>query len=101
MTYDQLKAELRPNPTVVLFYGSACAPCDRLKPKLRAVCEREGVALETYNSVMELPAIRELGLRSVPAVVVVSNGAATLAFTGDLPEEQIRAKLIQANWMKD
>lgn len=93
MTFDQLKLADFKFPTVALFYGAACAPCERLKPKLRRVCEKLGVRLEEFNSANEMDAVRALGLRSVPAVVVVHRGVAKLAFTGDQVESAIWDKL--------
>lgn len=82
MTFDQLLQADLPRPVVALFYGAACAPCERLKPVLREVCRGIGVQLEEFNSAGEMEAVRKLGIRSVPAVFVVYRGEAKLAFLG-------------------
>jgi len=101
MTFDELLATDYKNPTVAIFYGLNCPPCERLKPKLKAICSAAGVRLETFNSAAELPAIRNLGLRSVPAVVAVLGGKTTVCFTGDLPEQEILQRLRAAGVRHD
>jgi thioredoxin-like negative regulator of GroEL len=93
MTFDQLLQADYKFPTVAIFYGHACAPCERLKPVLREVCRDAGVRLEEFNSANEMDAIRSLGLRTVPGVYVVHKGVAKLAFTGFLPHVAVRQKL--------
>jgi len=92
MTFDELIKSNPSKPVVALFYGAACAPCERLKPVLRAVCKSAGVELQEFNSANELPAIKALGLRSVPSVVLVAHGEARLLFTGALDAETVRSK---------
>lgn len=95
MTFDELRCADYKHPTVALFYGLACAPCERLKPRLREVCKDMGVRLEEYNTATELPAVREMGMRTVPTVVVVHRGGAVLsAFSGNEPN--IKEKLLAA-----
>ena len=90
MTFDDLTLEIHAKPVVALFYGSACAPCERLKPKIRALCKEKGVLLEEFNSSGEMDWIRKLGIRSVPAVVVVTDRIAKVVFTGEVPNLQAR-----------
>lgn len=97
MNFNDLLTAGYKNPTVALFYGTYCAPCERLKPKLREVCQELGVRLESFNSSAEMPALRALGIRSVPAIVVVHKGVAKLAFTGDLDHQKIRFSLQSAD----
>lgn len=95
MTFDELLHAGHDTPTVALFYGASCAPCERLKPKLKSVCENNNLRLETFNSASELPVLRRLGIRSVPAVVVVQEGLPHIAFSGDLAESEIAKRLKQ------
>lgn len=95
MTFDQLCAANYRFPTVALFYGSACAPCEHLKPKLREVCKKMSARLEEFNSAFEMDAIRKLGFRTVPAVVVVMpDGTVRHAFMGN--QDDIQALLLAA-----
>jgi thioredoxin-like negative regulator of GroEL len=90
-TFDQLMHQT--GTSVVLFYGSGCAPCERLKPKLRTMCAQLKITLAEFNSASEMEAIRALGLRSVPAVVVISAGVARVAFMGDLSTNEMAARM--------
>jgi thioredoxin-like negative regulator of GroEL len=96
MTFDELLRAEHAHPVVALFYGTNCAPCNALKPKLREVCKQTGTPLEEFNSAAELPMVRMLGLRSVPAVVTVHRGEWFIAFTGDKPAGEIAGLLEQA-----
>lgn len=82
MTFDELKAADYKFPTVALFWGVNCAPCERLKPALRAVCADMGIRLEEFKLTDEMPAAKALGLRAVPSVVAVHKGDAKLVFSG-------------------
>lgn len=82
MNFDALKSADFKDPTVALFYGAACAPCDHLKPRLRRACEKLGLRLEEFNSASELSEIRALNIRTVPSVVLVHKGKATRVFDG-------------------
>lgn len=91
MTYNEILSA--GGSAVVLFYGAACAPCERLKPVLRQVCAGLKLELHELNSAGELPALKALGVRSVPAVFLVQRGEARSLFTGALDAETIRNKL--------
>lgn len=95
MTFDEVMVlSQHTGPQVVLFYGAACAPCQRLKPVLRQVLADLGrPPLAELNVASELSAARALGLRSVPAVALVTNDTARVLFTGERSVEDIRALL--------
>jgi thioredoxin-like negative regulator of GroEL len=79
--------------TLVLFYGAACAPCARLKPRLTELCAHLGLPLQQINIASEMDTVRALGLRSVPTVVSLIGGEAKIVFTGDLHNEAIVRRL--------
>jgi thioredoxin-like negative regulator of GroEL len=83
MTFDEVKK--LDGWTVVLFYGTACAPCERIKPMLREVCGQAQLRLVEVNAAGELDAVRKLGIRAVPTVVVVKEGKSTIALAGGAP----------------
>jgi thioredoxin-like negative regulator of GroEL len=91
MTFDEILA--LKEPTLVLFYGSACAPCTRLKPRMAQLAAEHSLRLALVNVAGELDAARALQMRGVPSVVSVRDGKATLVFTGDLKDEEILSKL--------
>ena len=82
MLFSDLKAADYRSPTVALFWSTNCAPCERLKPRLREVCAKLGLRLEEFFLPDNLAAARELGLRTVPSVLVVHKGVVTPAFSG-------------------
>lgn len=94
MKFAELLAADYRFPTVALFWGLNCAPCERLKPQLREVCKDMGVRLEEFKLQDEMAAAQSLGLRSVPSVVIVHKGKAWPAFNGMVTG--IREKLIAA-----
>lgn len=93
-TFADLKAADFRFPTVALFYGSNCKPCETLKPRLREECKKLNVRLEEFHINDNMAAARELGLRSVPTVLVVYKGDVKVAFQGLVPD--IRARLTAA-----
>jgi thioredoxin-like negative regulator of GroEL len=95
MTFDELRQADYKFPTVALFYGASCAPCERLKPQLREVCKSMGARLEEFNTANEMEAVRTLGLRSVPAVVVVHRGGIVQTAFSGIPAN-IRKSLVEA-----
>jgi thioredoxin 1 len=95
MTFDEVKKQA--GNRVVVFYGAACAPCQTLKPLLRAVChELNERPPEEINIAGDLDAARDLGIRTVPTVVLVKQGAPQVLFTGMLHREGIARKLLEA-----
>lgn len=84
MKFDDLLAADYKKPTIALFYGLNCSPCERLKPKLKEACASLNVRLESFNAEQEMDAVKAHGIRSVPTVLVVDNGVASVLFSGDI-----------------
>lgn len=99
MTYAQLIADGKPH--VVLFYGSACAPCARLKPRLDTMAKEVGFDLHQINVASEMETVRSLGIRGVPTVVAIKDGQSEVLFTGDLPDPKIALMLHAAGVVSD
>lgn len=94
MTFDQFLHLPRIKPALALFFGPRCVPCERLKPKLRAECSDAGIELCEFDASLEQGHLRGLGVRSVPAVIVVSTeGEAQVLFCGDKTLEEIKELL--------
>lgn len=98
MTFAQLKAADYRRPTLALFYGTNCPPCNQLKPVLKQLALDLGIRLEMFNAAEEVDAVRELGLRAVPTVLAVHRGECKVLWTGNLHKERILEKLHQ-EWM--
>lgn len=82
-----------PGKRLVLFYGTACAPCARLKPRLEPLAIHAGIALHQINAAAEMDTVRALGIRGVPTLVGIQDGVAEVLFTGDLADDAILRKL--------
>lgn len=78
---------------LVIFYSDTCAPCKILKPQLRDWCRDWGLPLFEANAKDNMDAVRELGLRSLPSVVLLREGRAQVAFTGNLGRDAVRGCL--------
>ncbi|GJD97260.1 thioredoxin family protein [Methylobacterium iners] len=90
-------AESMNRPVMVDFWAPWCGPCKQLTPLLEKVVQGAGgrVALAKVN-IDESPAIwsqisQQLGLQSIPAVIVIDKGRPVDGFVGALPEGEIKA----------
>jgi thioredoxin len=76
---------------VVKFYANWCGPCKQLAPVIDAVTTELGVKLVSVN-VDENPELaQQFGVRSIPAVFAVKDGAPVASFFGNRPESDVRA----------
>lgn len=60
------------NKTVILFKGSACAPCKQFEPFFDKVME-EFPDYEVDKRVDDVESMRQYGLRAIPSVVIWNN----------------------------
>lgn len=91
MTFEDILA--LPGTRLVLFYGTACAPCDILKPILRQAMKVQRLELVELNVAGEMSAARTLRLRSVPSVVLVADGRPRVISTGPNAPAEILERL--------
>lgn len=80
-------------PVVAMVWGTTCAPCALLKPKLQALSDRFGFPLVLIQAEKAMPYVREFKVRAVPTVLVFNRGSEVLRFTGDRPEDEVRVAL--------
>jgi putative thioredoxin len=87
--------ESRRQPVLVDFWAPWCGPCKQLTPILeKAVRSAKGAVKLAKMNIDEHPAIPgQLGIQSIPAVIVFVNGQPVDGFMGALPESQIVAFL--------
>lgn len=94
MNYSEIVAAGR--PAAILFTSATCGPCARLKPRMMAMAMDKGFELHILDIAGEMPAVRGLGIRGVPALVTVGPGMSQLQFQGDRTDAQILEVLERA-----
>jgi putative thioredoxin len=96
----------RHQPVLVDFWAPWCGPCKQLTPILeKTVREANGAVRLVKINIDEHPGIAgQLGIQSIPAVLVFQNGQPADGFMGAQPESQVRAfvaRLGQAKGARD
>ena len=82
-------------PILIDFWADWCQPCQMLMPVLAKLADEYQGAfiLAKINTDAEQEIAAQLGIRSLPTVKLIINGAAVDEFSGALPEGEVRAFL--------
>lgn len=85
-------AESMHRPVLVDFWAPWCGPCKQLTPVLeKVVREANGAVALVKMNIDEHPSIAgQLGIQSIPAVIVFQKGQPVDGFMGAVPESQIK-----------
>jgi len=82
-------------PVLVDFWADWCQPCQTLMPILAKLADEYQGAfiLAKIDTEAEQEIAAQLGIRSLPTVKLISQGAVVDEFAGALPESEVRAFL--------
>lgn len=82
-------------PILIDFWADWCEPCKMLMPVLAKLAEeyQGAFVLAKIDTDAEQEIAQQLGIRSLPTVKLIINGAAVDEFSGALPESEVRAFL--------
>jgi putative thioredoxin len=84
-------AESKHQPVLVDFWAPWCGPCKQLTPVLEKVVRAAGGRVKLVKmNIDDHPAIAgQLGIQSIPAVIVFADGKPVDGFMGALPESKV------------
>jgi putative thioredoxin len=85
----------RQQPVLVDFWADWCAPCKQLMPVLEKLAKeyKGAFVLAKVNCDQEQELAAQIGVRSLPTVILIKDGQLVDQFMGALPESEVRKLL--------
>lgn len=82
----------RDEPTVVLFTGSWCQPCKKFLPVVEKMADRTGSYIQFLLADLDqtMESAQDLGIRSVPSLVLFEGGMVQSTHSGSMSSEELR-----------
>jgi thioredoxin 1 len=79
---------------MVDFWAEWCGPCRALGPKLEEIAqEKSNVKVVKINIDQNKETASRFGIRSIPTMILFKNGKDVETLMGNLPKEEISAKI--------
>jgi thioredoxin len=85
-----------PIPVLLDCWAPWCGPCQQMTPIMKDLAaELGGVIKVAKLNVDENPTVsRQLGIRSIPTILLFRNGAPIAQTTGAVPKEQLKTTVL-------
>ena len=79
---------------MVDFWAEWCGPCRALGPKLEEIAnEKDNVKVVKINIDQNKETAQKFGIRSIPTMILFKGGKDVETLMGNLPKEEITAKI--------
>lgn len=95
LTDADFQPEIRenPDPIIVMFTGSWCQPCKRMKPTFKEMSEQMGDDIRFAEmDIEQVPeTAQHLGIRSVPSLALFVDGMVREIFAGTMNKSDLRS----------
>lgn len=83
--------------TVIKHYGAEqwCAPCRALKPVINEIIRKNTSVIYQYIDIDENPMeAKNMGIRSIPAVIIIKDGVETQRIIGIQPKSVYESAIL-------
>lgn len=94
LTDENFNQEVRENtdPIVIMFTGSWCPPCKRMKPVFEDMANQMqgNIRFAEMDIVQSEETANELGIRSVPSLVLFVDGMMREIHSGTMQKNELR-----------
>lgn len=95
LTDPDFQPEIRenPEPIIVMFTGSWCQPCKRMKPTFEEMASQMGEDIRFAEMDIEEAeqTASHLGIRSVPSLALFADGMVREVYAGTMNKSDLRS----------